>query len=97
MSRIVSIVSDYGLDDRVSIPERGRGFFLYRLRSDRLWGPPSLEGVQTVLSREAKRGRDVMLTTQPLLVPTLKKSRSYTSSPPKRHLWHVAGPLDVTH
>jgi hypothetical protein len=24
-----SIVSDYGLDDRGSIPDRGRGFFLY--------------------------------------------------------------------
>jgi hypothetical protein len=24
----VSIVSDYGLDDRGSIPDRGRGFFL---------------------------------------------------------------------
>jgi hypothetical protein len=23
----VSIVTDYGLDDRVSIPDRGRGFF----------------------------------------------------------------------
>jgi hypothetical protein len=24
----VSTVSDYGLDDRASIPDRGRGFFL---------------------------------------------------------------------
>jgi hypothetical protein len=38
----VSIVSDYGLDDRGSIPDRGRGFLLYPLRPDRLWGPPSL-------------------------------------------------------
>jgi hypothetical protein len=29
-----------------------------------------------------KRGRDVMLTTYPHLVPTLRMSRSYTSSPP---------------
>jgi hypothetical protein len=28
----VSIVSDYDLDDRVSIPDRGRGFFLLSLR-----------------------------------------------------------------
>jgi hypothetical protein len=38
----VSTVSDYGLDGRGSIPDRGRGFFLYPLRPDRLWGPPSL-------------------------------------------------------
>jgi hypothetical protein len=37
-----SIVSDYGLDDRGSIPGRGRGFFSQPLRPDRLWGPPSL-------------------------------------------------------
>jgi hypothetical protein len=38
----VSTVSDYGLDGRGSIPDRGRGFFLEPLRPDRLWGPPSL-------------------------------------------------------
>jgi hypothetical protein len=38
----VSIVSDYGLDDRGSIPDRARGFPLQTLRPDRLWGPPSL-------------------------------------------------------
>jgi hypothetical protein len=31
-----------------------------------------------------KRGRGVMLTTYPHLVPRLRMSRSYTSSPPKR-------------
>jgi hypothetical protein len=30
------------MDDRVLIPDRGRGFFFYPLRSDWLWGPPSL-------------------------------------------------------
>jgi hypothetical protein len=38
----VSIVSDYGLNDRCSIPDRGSVFFLQPLRPDRLWGPPSL-------------------------------------------------------
>jgi hypothetical protein len=38
----VSIVTGYGLDGQGSIPDRGRGFFLYPLRPDRLWGPPSL-------------------------------------------------------
>jgi hypothetical protein len=37
-----SIVSDYGLDDRGSIPGRGRGIFFSPLHPDRLWGPPSL-------------------------------------------------------
>jgi hypothetical protein len=32
----VSVVSDYGLDDRGSIPDRGRGFFLLSLRPDQL-------------------------------------------------------------
>jgi hypothetical protein len=41
-SSSVSLVSDYGLDDRSSIPDTGRGFFVYSLRPDRLWGPPSL-------------------------------------------------------
>jgi hypothetical protein len=31
-----------------------------------------------------KRGRGVMLTTHPHLVPRLRMSRSYTSSPPRR-------------
>jgi hypothetical protein len=38
----VSIVTGYGLGDRGSIPDGGRGFFLYPLRPSRLWGPPSL-------------------------------------------------------
>jgi hypothetical protein len=32
-----------------------------------------------------KRGRGVTLTTHPHLVPRSRMSRSYTSSPPKRH------------
>jgi hypothetical protein len=41
----VSIVSDYGLDDRaigVRSPAGAKDFFLYPLCPDRLWGPPSL-------------------------------------------------------
>jgi hypothetical protein len=71
-----SIVSDYRLDDRCSIPDRGRGFFFQFLHPDRLWGPPSL------LSLGVKHGRGVMLTTYSHLVPRLRISRSYTSSPP---------------
>jgi hypothetical protein len=76
----VSIVSDCGLDDWGSIPDRGRRFFFYPLRQDRLWGPPSL-------LYNGYRGsfpRGVMLTTHPHLVPRLRMSRSYTSFHPKR-------------
>jgi hypothetical protein len=45
------------------------------------------------LSPGVKRGRGVMLTTHPLLVPRLRKSRSCTSSHPKAPLWSVTGPL----
>jgi hypothetical protein len=40
-----------------------------------------------------KRGRGVMLTTHPLLVPRLRKGRSYTSCHPNAPLWSVTGPL----
>jgi hypothetical protein len=76
----VSIVTDYGLDDRGSIPDRGRGFFFYSLRPDRLWDPSTVQWVPGVLFSGVKRGRGVMLTTHPHLVPRLSMSRSYTSS-----------------
>jgi hypothetical protein len=41
----VSIVSDYGLDDRaieVRSPAEAKVFFIYPLCQDLLWGPPSL-------------------------------------------------------
>jgi hypothetical protein len=40
-----------------------------------------------------KRGRGVMLSTHPLLVPRLRKSRSYTSCHPNAPLWSVTEPL----
>jgi hypothetical protein len=43
---------------------------------------PTQPPVQWVLSPGVKRGRGVMLTTHPLLVPRSSMSRSYTSSPP---------------
>jgi hypothetical protein len=56
----ISVVSDYKLHDRASIPGRGKGFF--PLCPDRLWGPLSL------LSN-GYRGpfpRGVTLTTHPI-------------------------------
>jgi hypothetical protein len=35
----------------------------------------------------------VILTTHPLLVPRLRKSRSYTSCHPNAPIWSVTGPL----
>jgi hypothetical protein len=54
---------------------------------------PPVQWVSRVVSPGVKLGRGVMLTTHPLLVPRLRNSRSYTSSPPKRHPWRVAALL----
>jgi hypothetical protein len=45
------------------------------------------------LTPGVKRGRGVMLTTHPLLMPRLRKSRSYTSCHPNAPLWSLTGPL----
>jgi hypothetical protein len=82
-----SIVSDYGLDDRGSIPGRDKWFFsLTSVSKPALWPTqPPVQWVPGVLSPGIKRGRGVMLTTHPYLVPRSWMSRSYyTSSPPKR-------------
>jgi hypothetical protein len=52
-----------------------------------------MQWVSGALSLGVKRGRGVMLTTHPLLVPRLRKSRSYTSSHPNAPLWSVTEPL----
>jgi hypothetical protein len=45
------------------------------------------------MSTGEKRGRGVMLTTHPHLVPRSRMSRSYTSSPPQAPPWRVTGLL----
>jgi hypothetical protein len=83
--RSVSIVSDYGLDDWGSIPDRGRRFsssLCFQTGSGA--HPASCPMGTGALSPGEKRVRDVMLTTQPHLVPRLRMSRSYTSSHPMR-------------
>jgi hypothetical protein len=52
-----------------------------------------VQWVPVVLAQGVKRGRGVMLTAHPLLVPRSGKSISYTSFPSKRHPWRVAGRL----
>jgi hypothetical protein len=82
----VSVVSDYGLDDRGSIPDRGRGFFSLAFASRPALGPtqPPVQWVPRVLSPGVKRGRVLMLTTHNHLVPRPRMSTSYASSPLKR-------------
>jgi hypothetical protein len=63
------MVSGYGLDDReieIRSPAEAKGFFLYTLCPDRLWGPPTSCTMGTeVLPPGLKRGRGVTLTTHP--------------------------------
>jgi hypothetical protein len=88
-------VSDYGLYGRGSFPDKGRGFLPLTSASRPALGPtqPPVQWVRGALSPGVKGGRGVMLTTYPLLVPRLRKSRSYTSCHPNAPLWSITGPL----
>jgi hypothetical protein len=85
-------VSNCGLDDRGSIPDRGIGFFFEPPASRPALGPtqPPIQWVSGVLSQGVKYGRGVTLTTHPYLVLRLSMSRSYISSPPHVPPWRVA-------
>jgi hypothetical protein len=82
----VSIVSDYGLDDRaigVRSSAREKDF------SSNLCVQTGSEARPASCPKGtggpfpgAKRGRGVTLTTHPHLMPRSRMSRSYTSSPP---------------
>jgi hypothetical protein len=65
----ISIVSDYRLDDRSSIPGRGETIFPLASVSRLALMPTqlSIQWVPEVLSQWIKRGRGVMLTTHPIL------------------------------
>jgi hypothetical protein len=69
-------------------PRQGQRIFPLTSASRPALGPtqPPVQWVPGALSPGVKRGRGVMLTTHPLLVPRSRKSRSYTPSHPKRHL-----------
>jgi hypothetical protein len=94
----VSIVSDYGLDDRaieVRSPAEARIFPPASVSRPAL-GPtqPPVQWVPEVLPPGLKHGRGVTLTTHPHLVPKSRMSRNYTSSPPPQApSWRVAGLL----
>jgi hypothetical protein len=84
----VSIVPDYGLDDRamgIRSPAEAKGFLLVSVSRPAL-GPtqPPVQWVPGVLSPGVKRCRGVTLTTHPHLVPRSRMSKSCTYSPLKR-------------
>jgi hypothetical protein len=72
--------------DRRSIPGRGEIIspLAYMFRQALRPTQPPVQWVPGDLSPGLKRGRGVMLTTHPHLVPRLRMSRTYTSFPPKR-------------
>jgi hypothetical protein len=80
-------VSDYGLGDRGSTPDGDRGFFLYPLRPAGSGAHPASCTMGTGGSFPGGKGRPRRdADHSPLLVSRLKRSRSCTSSHPKRLL-----------
>jgi hypothetical protein len=72
------------LDDRGSIPNRGKWFILHPLYSDQLWSPLSLlsiTGTGGPFLGGQKCGRGVTLTKQPHLVPKWRMKRYIYSYP----------------
>jgi hypothetical protein len=67
-------------------PQQRPRIFLLASASKPALGPtqPPVQWVPGVLSLGVKRGRGVILTTHLHVVPRLRMSRSYTSSPPRR-------------
>jgi hypothetical protein len=85
----VSIVSDHRLDDRaigVRSPAGAKDFSSNLcVETGSGTHPASCTMGTGGTFPGVKSGRGVMLTTHPHLVPRSRMSRSYTSSPPKRH------------
>jgi hypothetical protein len=82
----VSKVSNYRLHDRGSITCRAKNYSCtHSMQTGYGYHPTSCTVGPEGPFPGVKRGRNVMLTTHPFLVPRLRKRRSYTSSPPKRH------------
>jgi hypothetical protein len=93
----VIIVSGYGLDDRaieVRSQAEAKDFSSSLCVQT---GSGAHQASCTVgtgcLFRAVKRGPGVTLTTHPHVAPRSRMSRSYISSPPKRHSWRAVGQL----
>jgi hypothetical protein len=88
-SSSISIVSDYGLDDRAIGVRSSAGANHFSSNPCVQTGsdahPVSCTMGTGVPFPGAKRGRGMTLTTHPHLVPRSRMSSSYASSPPKRH------------
>jgi hypothetical protein len=65
---VAQSVSEYGLDDRGSIPGRGKRIFPLNFESRTALGPtqPPVQWVPWVLSPGVKSSRGVTLTTHPI-------------------------------
>jgi hypothetical protein len=85
----VSIVSDYGLDDRaigVRFPAGAKDFSSNFCDQTGSEAHPASSTMGTgFFFPGPKRGWGVTLTTHPHLVPRSRMSRRYTSCPAKRH------------
>lgn len=77
-------MSEYELDDRGWIPYRGRGCWVGVTQLPVQWVPEILSA-----------GRGVLLATPTPSNAEVKKKNIYTSFPPKRHSWPVAGTIDL--
>jgi hypothetical protein len=87
-SSSVSLVSDYRLDGRGSISNRGKGFFSSLcVQTSSEAHPASCPMGTGVPFPRVKHGRGVTLPTRLNLVPSSRMSRSYTSC----LLWHLRG------
>jgi hypothetical protein len=95
----VSIVSDYGLGDGGSILGRGERIFPLTSLFRPALGPtqPPVRWVPDVHSPAVKSDRGVTLTTHPHLVPRLRMSSIYTSSPLSASMVCSGTALSFTH
>jgi hypothetical protein len=90
------IVSDYKLDDQVSIPSRSRGFFLWPLCPDRLWGSPSLlsNGYRGTFPRDkARPKRDADRS----LPPSIEVKNAYQFIAPVSYFMFLKSQITEAH